>query len=262
MIGKVVVDDVRNSVTKETLTKFNRDIDIGIGVTNIYSGTGIAHTIHTSYAHGLNRLTQVSIANSGAGYGDGTAGNIYNARLVAIGASITGEGATAKLTVDSNGGITAVKIMNGGSAYGIGNTMAVVGTATTTGYSQGVLKVSQVYDNVGDTLKVVGVSSAANAGYNTLYRVTGVPVGSATSITVASQGSVAGFNTLGIGITDTANSYFYETGESIRVTSLSYDYTSGIATVNTQNKHGLKVDNKVTFAGANQAQYNWRFCYY
>ena len=259
LIGRVVVDDVRNSVTKETLTKFNRDNDIGIGVTNIYSGTGIAHTIHTSYAHGLNRLTQVSIANSGVGYGSGTAGDIYNARLVAIGASITGEGATAKLTVDSNGGITAVKIMDGGSAYGIGNTMAVVGTATTTGYSQAVLKVSQVYDNVGDTLKVVGVSSAANAGYNTLYRVTGVPVGSATSITVASQGSIAGFNTLGIGITDTANSYFYQTGESVRVTSLSYDYTSGIATVNTQNNHGLKVDNKVTFAGANQAQYNGDF---
>ena len=42
-------------------------------------------------------------------------------KLVGIGTSTTGINATAKVTVDATGGITAVKIMDGGSAYGIGN---------------------------------------------------------------------------------------------------------------------------------------------
>ena len=127
----------------------------------------------------MNRLTKVSIANSGAGYGSGAGGDIYNAQLVSIGSSTTGQNATVKLTVDSGGGITAVKVMDGGSAYGIGNTMAVVGVGTTTGYSQAVLSVSKVYDNVGDVIRVVGVKSEAYKPYNQLYRITGVNVGGA-----------------------------------------------------------------------------------
>ena len=39
--------------------------------------------------------------------------------------------ATAKVTVDKhNGGITAITIMNAGSAFGIGNTMYVAGIGT------------------------------------------------------------------------------------------------------------------------------------
>ena len=143
IIGEVTVNDPKDSITKETLNKWNVDNVIGVGITNITSATGLAHTITTVIDHGLNRLTQVSIADSGAGYGSGTSGDIYNARLVGIGTSVTGKNATVKLTVDSAGGITAVKIMDGGSAYGVGNTMAVVGVATTTGYAQAVLSVSK-----------------------------------------------------------------------------------------------------------------------
>jgi len=71
----------------------------------------------------------------GAGYGSGTAGDIYDAKLISIGSSVTGKHATAKLTVDGTGKITTVKVMDGGSAYGIGNTMNVVGVATTTGFT-------------------------------------------------------------------------------------------------------------------------------
>ena len=47
--------------------------------------------------------------------------------------STTGVNATAKVTVDKhNGGITAITIMNPGSAFGIGNTMYVTGITTHT----------------------------------------------------------------------------------------------------------------------------------
>ena len=64
--------------------------------------------------------------------------------------------------------------MDGGSAYGIGNTMNVVGVGTTTGFSQAVLQVTQIYDNVGDVIRVNGITSESFAGYNDLYRITGI----------------------------------------------------------------------------------------
>ena len=109
-------------------------------------------------------------------------------RLVAIGDSTPGQHATAKITFNASGTITEVNIMDGGSAYGVGNTMAVVGVATTTGYSQAVVQVSAIYDNVGDTIRVIGVKSESLQNYNDLYRITGVSIGAATTVTVAAAG--------------------------------------------------------------------------
>jgi hypothetical protein len=128
LIGEVVVNDVRNSLTKETINKVFTDSDIGIGLTDIRSSSSTSHDIRTELDHGLNRITRVSITNAGAGYGSGTPGDYYNASLVGIaGTSTVGQHATAKVTVDGAGSITNVKIMDGGSAYGIGNTLSVTG---------------------------------------------------------------------------------------------------------------------------------------
>ena len=250
LIGDVVVDNVKNSVTRETLTKYNRDQVIGVGITNITGTTGLAHTITTTIDHGLNRLTKLTITSGGAGYGGGSAGDLYNAKLVSIGSSVTGSNATAKLTVDGSGTITAVKIMDGGSSYGIGNTLSVdVGIGTTTGYSSAVLTVDKIYNNVGDTIKISGVGSESYAGYNTLYRITDVPIGAGNSVTVATATTISGFTTTGIGDTNAANSYLYLTGEALRVDTLTYNKVAGLATVTTVNPHGLRVDHRVNFTG-------------
>ena len=265
LIGLVDVNDPKNSVTKETVDKINDDKNIGVGITDIFSATGAAHTIHTEYDHGLNRVTQLSIVDGGAGYGSGTAGDIYNARLISIGSSTTGSHATAKLTVDSSGTITAVKVMDGGSAYGIGNTMNVVGVETTGSFTQAVVEVSKIYDNTGDVVRVVGVKSDSYKPYNQLYRITDVAVGSATTVTVAAASSISAANIAGsitdtgIGVTLTDSAYFYLTGEAINVNTFTYTQNSGIATVTTLNRHGLAVDRKVRIAGAGQTQYNGSF---
>ena len=263
LIGLVDVNDPRNSITKETVDKINDDKNIGVGITDIFSATGAAHTIHTEYDHGLNRITQLSIVDGGAGYGSGTAGDIYNARLISIGSSTTGKHATAKLTVDGSGTITAVKVMDGGSAYGVGNTMNVVGVTTTGSFSQAVVQVDNIYDNTGDVIRVVGVKSDSYKPYNQLYRITDVAVGSATTVTVAaassiSAGAIAGA-VAGVGATLTDSAYFYLTGEAINVNTFTYTQNSGIATVTTINRHGLAVDRKVRIAGAGQTQYNGSF---
>jgi len=263
LIGRVETNDPRNSITRETVDKFNNDKAIGVGITDVFSITGTAHTIHTSYDHGLNRVTKLSIVNGGAGYGSGTAGDIYNAKLISIGSSVTGKHATAKLTVNGSGTITAVKVMDGGSAYGIGNTMSVVGTATTTGFTQAVVEVDNIYNNVGDSVRIVGVKSDSYSTYNQLYRITDVTVGSATTVTVSAASSIFGNKisntTTGVGVTLTSDAYFYVTGESIDVNTFTYTGSAGIATLTTVNRHGLSVDRKVRITGAGQTQYNGSF---
>jgi hypothetical protein len=258
LIGEVVVNDVRNSLTKETINKVFTDSDIGIGLTDIRSSSSTSHTIFTKLDHGFNRITQVSITNPGSGYGSGVAGDYYNATLVGFAGSTVGQYATAKVAVDGSGSITNVKIMDGGSAYVVGNELTVTGIGSYAGFSDAVLTVTQIYNNVGDVVKISGVTSTAYQDYNNLYRITSVPVGSATSFTAVSATPVS-TPAVSVGRTFTADAIAYLTGEAIRISSLNYNNVAGIATITTVNAHGLKVDNKVRITGANQSLYNDEF---
>ena len=74
-IGETVVNDPQNSVTRETLNAQVFDYNIGFGVTEVQSnGAGTAHTFFSTIDHGLNRVVNIGIADSGAGYGNGSAG--------------------------------------------------------------------------------------------------------------------------------------------------------------------------------------------
>jgi hypothetical protein len=258
LIGEVVVNDVRNSLTKETVNKLFNDGEIGIGLTDIRSGTSTSHTIHTELDHGLNRITRLTITSGGLGYGSGTATNFYGATLVGFAGSTVGSQANAKVTVDASGTITDVKIMDGGSAYGIGNTITVSGITTTAPFTPAVLTVSQIYNNVGDVVQISGVTSTSYQDYNNLYRITNVSVGSAKSFTAISASAVSGFSTT-IGATLTSNATLNLTGEALVVNSLAYNNVVGLATITTNNRHGLKVDNKIRITGANSALYNGSF---
>jgi hypothetical protein len=256
LIGEVVVNDVRNSLTKETINKTFKDSDIGIGLTDIRSTSSTSHTILTSLDHGLNRITRLSITNPGTSYGSGTPGDYYNATLVGFAGSTVGQHATAKVTVDGAGSITNVKIMDGGSAYGIGNTLTVTGIGTYAGFTDAVLTVTQIYNNVGDVIKISGVTSTSYQDYNNLYRITNV--GSAKSFTAVSATPVS-TTAVSVGRTFTANAISNLTGEAIRVNTLTYNNVVGIATITTINAHGLKVDNKVRITEANESIYNGEF---
>jgi hypothetical protein len=257
IVGDVVINEPQKSITRETLDKTTIDIGVGFGITDIASNVaGTAHTIRTSIDHGLNRITSVSIGSSGTAYGDGTAGSLYNAKLVGVAGSTTGDHATARITIDGIGGITNVEIMDGGSAYGIGNTLSVVGVATTTGFVQGYVTVTDIYDNSNDVVRISGISSASVSEYNQLYRITSVPVGSTKEILVSSASTVGNAHTTGIGVELTENAFGYITGEAINVSSIVFDGVSGLATVTTVQNHGLAVNNKVRVDGADQKFYN------
>ena len=261
-IGQVVVDDPQSSITRESLSKGLVDFGVGIGLTDIVSSaTGIAHTFHTTIDHGFNPITSVGITSTGIAYGGGSGGveNLYNARLVGIGTSITGANATARITVNASGSITAVKIIDGGSAYGIGNTLAVVGVATTSGFVQGYVTVTGVYNHIGECLTVAGVVPAALDGYNTVYKITGIATGNIKQLQVESARAFTTGSATGIGVTVTAYSRAINAGKSIDITTLTYNNVTGISTITTTQNHGLSVGNKITIGGANSSLFNSDF---
>ncbi len=252
-IGQVVVNEPQYSITKENLNKQLVDNNVGFGLTNIISGAaGTTHTLYTNIDHGLNRVTSLGIINAGTNYVDG---NYYNAGLVGFAGSTTGSHATARITV-SGGIITSLKIIDGGSAYGVGNTLAVVGVATTSGNTGAVLQVNSIYSNVGDTLSIDSISPSAYSQYNTLYRVTAV--NGPKEVVVASASTISPAYTTGIGATAESGNVVV-TGRSLNVFSLVYNNTVGLATVTTFNVHGLKVDSKVRLGGSNDSFFNGDF---
>ena len=253
LIGKVVVDDVQNSITKETLESFV----VGSGITNIRSTSSTTHTIFTSIDHGLSGITSLSIISNGENYGSssGFGGDLYNAQLVGFAGSSTGSNATAKITI-SSGEIESVRIIDGGSAYGIGNTLRVVGVSSTTGFVEGVVRVEAISDNIDDTLKIIGVSSEGNFGYNNLYRVSSITPGRSKEINVVSSKPIAQFSSLGLGSNVTSESGYMLTGKSLLVSSFVYNSATGIATIGFNLSHGLQVDNKIRISGANESVFN------
>ena len=258
-VGNVIVNDVQNSITKETVSKFLSDSGVGIGITNIVSSDSTNHVIYTDIDHGFSGITSLSLVFGGDKYGSGTPGEqLYNARLVGFAGSVTGEGATVKITANSSGNITAVKIMDGGSAYGIGNTLSIVGVTTRTGFVPAVVRVESVASPVNNAVRVSGVSSESYKGYNGVYKVSSVAVGAARSFSAISANSVSNYSASGIGANVTTDSYFYNTGLSATVSNLEYNNITGFATVSV-SFHSYSVNNKIKISGATDNVYNGDF---
>tara|TARA_R100001463_G_scaffold101907_1_gene156326 strand:+ start:55 stop:6252 length:6198 start_codon:yes stop_codon:yes gene_type:complete len=270
LIGQVDISDKRHSITRKAFNEFSNDSNIGISISNLVSGTaGIAHTITTDIDHGLNGIVKVSIVDPGGNYGTGALGDevFYNARLVNSGiASITGSNATAKVVVGTAGTIKELLIMDGGSAYGIGNTITVTGISTIIGHVPAIFEVTNIMDSTGETIKVSGIASDSLQKYNDLYRITGIATGQTNQIQVASAATITDPVVLPAGI-DSINSQLLEdaqlqfTGSVVNIISYEYDHLSGISTVRTgvNNPHGYSVGQRIRLDGANESIYNGFF---
>jgi hypothetical protein len=260
-IGQVVINDPQFSLTKETLGMGLIDLGIGIGLTDIVSNTaGTSHTFYTKYDHGYAGITSVSfvsVASSGIGYGYGSATNLYNAQLVGFAGSTTGSYATARISVNATGNITSIKIIDGGSAYGIGNTLSIIGVATSPGFIPAVVKVDGIRTSVGECIELNGIVPATNDTYNTVYRITAV--NSPKQVQVTSASAVASASTTGLGITATSYAFIINSGRSVNISELVYDNNSGIGTIATVQNHGFAVNNKITIGGADSSLYNGNF---
>jgi hypothetical protein len=250
-VGEIIVSDSRDSITKESSVNYYKDNQIGFGITNATSNASGITTVFTNIEHNLNTITTLSITDAGTGYGAGIATFLYNVPLVGTG--ITGGGATAKVAVSAAGTITDIEIIDGGSAYGVGNTMRV------NAGGNAIISVTAINSNIGSVIEVVGVGTTANrfnSGYNGVYRIIGI--NSTRSITYQVQD---GANTnVNAGIFTSVNGYqglLFVSDRAVGVSTIGYGNSSvGIVTVTTESAHGLALGNKFKIVGAAQTIYN------
>lgn len=235
VIGDVVVNDERNSITRETFNKLAEDFNLGIGVTIIQtSNTGLAHTLFTDKPHNLNGITSVSISNPGSNYVPGV---YYGVNINA--SNSTGLNATAKITVNASGNVQNIILMDGGCAYGVGTTATLVpaaGFGTTTGFTPCIVTVTNINNNINDVLYI---------GDNPVpYTVVGVSSNNRIQVSSASTS----FNN--------PTGYAFPAGKTISISSLTYNNVTGIATLTCTNPYGLLVNEKILLGGFNDNFYN------
>jgi len=246
ILGKVDVNNPLNSITKETAINYLRDNRIGFAVTFAESNSAGITTLTTDVEHDLNAITNLSLTVPGSGYGANTV--LYNQALT--GAGTSGGGATVKVRTGTGGTITAVEIIDGGAAYGIGQTLAVGGG------TDGVVQVSGINLAPDNVIQVVGVGSVddrTNGAFNGLYKVTSVPSTKSVTYTHVAQGQTSG-STAGIytGPVSTTNGIFTLLDEKIGISNIAgvaNTTLSGIVTVTTSVDHNLAVGNKIKVAG-------------
>ena len=265
LIGQVDISDKRHSITRKAFEEYSVDSNIGSDIINMVSNaTGTAHTITTNVDHGYNSILKLSIVDGGTNYGTGSVTDeiFYNAKITNSDSNkVVGNFATAKVTVGTAGSITQIRIMDGGSAYGIGNTVTVSGISTIANHTPAIFEVQSVENCVGEVLKVSGISSDTLKDYNELYRITGITTGATNEIQVASASTISGAVTesAGLGSIVLSDAQIQSTGKISIVSSFSYDSTSGSATIVSSGPHGFSVGQKIRLDGANQALYNGSF---
>ena len=258
-IGQVIVNDSQNSITKETFEKFSNDHIIGFGVTDIRSNSaGISHTIYTNLDHNLNGISGLTVISSGFGYGNGSGADLYNARLVGFAGSTVGENATALIRVNGSGQITNIKIINPGSAYGVGNTLSVVGVATTSSHVVGIVQVNAIVDSTDSIITIDGIKEDEYIQYNDLYRITGIS--SSRSITVSSASSITQISSVGISTEVKVSSIISQLGpRALLVSSFTHQTNSRSGIITTTSGHGLKINSKVKLFDPTNNTYSSNF---
>jgi len=255
-IGKVVTNDLKGSITKEFSNNYFVSNRVGYAVTGALGSTQGISTIFTNVEHNLNGIISVGLGSTGLNYGAGISTTLYNATLSYAGVS-TGEGATANIEIDANGGITAITIVDPGSAYGVGHTLNVTGVQTNTGYVEGWVTVNAINNNIGDAIQIVGVGSETNrynSGFNGIH-----------TITALTPKSVSYNNGVNAGIytatsTGIHTGFFMVSGDAPGITTINYSSPStGIVTVTTATPHGLNINNEFKIVGVAQTIYNGTF---
>ena len=176
-----------------------------------------------------------------------------------------GKNVTALIDVNASGEITNAEIMDG-SACLVGDSFNVVGVATTSGHTVGVVSVTQIYNNIGDVIRLNNVSHHHNStdDYNQLYRITGITAGDPYTVEVSSASTVSSplvGSASGIGITLATPAFYYEVGPSIDVQTLDYNQVTGVGIITCTKAHGFFVDNRVHVCGADQRSLQWRVCH-
>ena len=229
-IGNVETNDPTRSITKEGINSFLKEFGIVKTITSSATASGTL-TFNTEVDHGFNGIVGIQSITGGAQYGtnSGSAEFYYNVRLEGG----TGEGATADVTVSAASTISGIVIGNPGSGYKKDDSLTVRGVPFHTPGTDCTVGISEILNNVGDVVEIVGVSSDS---YDGLYRIKEVT----DKDTFKVNGSADGVGSGG---------QVYHVGLSTGIAAISHDAISGIATVRLDGDIGLRRGDQITITG-------------
>jgi len=233
-LGEVITNDLKRSITRETIDKFYTNFGICPIVTSI-SVSPTSVTVTLDREHGLGGVVTGTL-NGGSGH---TPGTYYNVKLFNEISLNTWDGATAKVIVGPSGNVTSAEIISAGSAYDSGETLyfdsSIIGGTPSASLSISSVGISTA---IGNNVEFTGISTVSDK----YHRITALP--SKNQITIA-KASVDEAPVVG--------QYVINNGPSISIISTSYSSVTGITTFNCGGYHGLSVGNRVRIIDSSNA---------
>ena len=224
-LGDVVTNDLKKSITKETLDYFLQEFGIGIGVSLTATQAGIT-TVTFNEEHNFAGIVTYSSFAPGTGKVSGT---YYNVKLYNDVALTSWNGATSKVVVSAGGSVTSVDITSPGSGYSSGtlyvDTSKIGGAANATV----TIETSGISTNIGQVVQFTGVGTITDS----YARIVTVP-----SINTISIARTSGDPYVASG------QYVFLVGPSAGISTVIYNSTVGVATFTTTRAHGLLAGNR------------------
>ena len=239
-LGEVVTNDLKKSITRESINTVLTSFGVGLDISGVSNSTTSA-TITFAKRHGLAGIVTFSTLTGGVNYASssGNQGTFQNVKLLNVSASGTWKGATARVVV-SGGGIISADIVSSGSGYTNGESLffesaALLSTGTQLGNGDSNARfniaTSGITTAIGNVVQFTGDGTTSD----TYHRITGV-----------------GETTIGIAKTTgdpvvTNSQYAFVLGPSVLITNTTYssiDSSVGIRTFNCSAPHGMVAGNK------------------
>ena len=250
--GIVRTSEKRASLTKEALNYLLENTGVGYAVTGVtVTGAGnTTITIYTDVAHNLNSIKTITLQEGGQGYNNnaGITSTIYSAEL--INNAILGRNATVKANVSIANTISSVSIVNGGSAYGVGNTMVVSEFPAAAPSTQAFVQVTEIHDSTFDSIELSGFMEPTMNG---TFRLVEVPAPNV--ITVYAETGVNQPRARN----DERTPIAYVGSKAVGVSTLNLTIQTGITTVVCKEGHGLLPGNTFVIVGSGSTYYQQKF---
>ena len=244
VIGKVVTDDKKNSITRESLNYLIKQTKVGLAVTGVsVSGTGnTTITLYTDREHNLNSIKGFTFS-SGSGYPFST--SFYSSTLQNV-VSSGGTGSNARVVTNPSGSIISVTLLDRGTNYQVGDTLRILG-----GSSPGFVTVTSINNNIGDSLELSGFYQE---DYNKVFEIISIP--DSKTVVVNSPSGISSYvqNTSGV------LPLVVLASKGVGIGSFKFvGASAGIVTVTTKEPHGLLPGNKFTIVGSGHTIYDGTF---
>ena len=228
-LGKVITNDQKKSITRESIDKFNKSFGLGLEIVSLASTTGIT-TLTFDRNHGFGGIVSLNLTDNGVGYSTGT---YYNVKILKDGTIPSDwRGATAKVVVDSNTNVSSVEITNPGSGYSTGTYQldeSIIGNNAGLTNVELTLSSSGISTSYGNVVQITGIGTALDSH----HRIIDIP--SPNQIAIARTDGDSGIY---------SGQYMYLVAPSVGVSTIAT--VDGVATVSCLSAHGLVAGNKFT----------------